>query len=133
MSVSQSPSRFPRPKKKKKTTTTNTHVGPKMEEGKKKHTIIIIITNNHLLHLPIPTHLAPKVLIKSIEMVLQLRGVHFVFGIVGRVLVEVGEQDRLAVRGLDVFSRTAVAVAAGANFVVEGAVDLFEGGKRVCE
>lgn len=55
-------------------------------------------------------------------MVLQLTGVHLVFGIVGRVLVEVWEEDGLRVGGFDVFARAAVAVAAGADFVVEGAV-----------
>ena len=56
-------------------------------------------------------------------MVLQLRGVHLVLGVVGRVLVEVGEQDGLRIRGLDVFPRAAIAVAAGADFVVERTVD----------
>ncbi len=55
-------------------------------------------------------------------MVLQLASVHLVLGIVGGVLVEVGKEDRLTVGGLDVFSGATVAVAAGANFVVEGAI-----------
>ena len=55
-------------------------------------------------------------------MVLELRRVHVCFGIVGGVLVEVGEEDGLAVGGLDVFAGAAVAVAAGADFVVETAV-----------
>lgn len=55
-------------------------------------------------------------------MVLQLTRIHLVLGIVGRVLVQVGEQDRLTVGGLDVFSRAAVAVAARADLVVERAV-----------
>ena len=72
-------------------------------------------------------------------MVLQLRRVHLVFRIVGRVLVEVGQQDRLRVGRFDVFARAAVAVSAGADFVVETAVDfvLFgaeDGGEvAVCE
>lgn len=57
-------------------------------------------------------------------MVLQLAGIHLVLRIVGWVLVEVGEEDCLRVGGFDVFARAAVAVAAGADFVVEGAVDL---------
>lgn len=57
-------------------------------------------------------------------MVLQLARVHLVFRIVGRVLVEVGEEDRLRVGGLDVLAAAAVAVPAGADLVVEGAVDL---------
>lgn len=50
-------------------------------------------------------------------MILQLRGVHPVLGVVGGVLVEVGHEDGLAVGGLDVFSRAAVAVTAGADFL----------------
>ena len=70
-------------------------------------------------------------------MVLQLRGREAGLVVVGRVLVEVGQQDGLRVGGLDVFARAAVAVAAGADFVVEAAVDfvLFraeDGGEVVC-
>ena len=88
----------------------------------RKRTIIIIVANDHLLRLAIFTHFAPKVFVESVEVVLELRRVHFVFGIVGGVLVEVGEEDRLAVGGLDVFAGAAVAVAASADFVVETAV-----------
>lgn len=42
-------------------------------------------------------------------------------------MVEVGEQDGLGVGGLDVFAGAAVAMAAGTDFVVEGAVDLWWG------
>ena len=56
-------------------------------------------------------------------MVLELAGVHLVFGIVCRVLVEVWKEDGLRVGWLDMFSRAAVTVAAGADLVVEGAVD----------
>ena len=56
-------------------------------------------------------------------MILQLGRRETRFVVVGRVLVEVGEQDGLRVGGFDVFARAAVAVAAGADFVVEGAVD----------
>jgi len=85
--------------------------------------IIIIIANHHLLDLTILAHLAPEVLVEGIEMVLQLRRVHFDLGVVGGVLVKVREEDCLAVGGLDVFARAAVTVAAGANFIVERAVD----------
>lgn len=59
-------------------------------------------------------------------MVLQLRRVHPVriLLVVGRVLVQVGHEDRLAVRGLDMLARASVAVAARANLEVEGAIDL---------
>jgi len=56
-------------------------------------------------------------------VVLQLAGVHLVLWVVGRVLVEVGEEDRLTVGGLDMLARAAVTVSACANLVVEGAVD----------
>jgi len=89
-----------------------------------KLTIIVIITNDDLLRLAILAHLAPEILVESIEVVLQLTRVHLVLGIVGWVLVQVGKEDGLRVGGLDVFSGAAVAVAAGADFVVERAVDL---------
>lgn len=89
---------------------------------KQKLTIVIIITNDHLLRLAILAHLAPEVLVEGVEVVLQLGRVHLVFGVVGRVLVEVGQQNGLRIGRLDVLARAAVAVAAGADFVVETAV-----------
>ena len=55
-------------------------------------------------------------------MVLQLARVHLVFGVVGRVLVQVWQEDGLGVGWFDVLATAAVAVAARADFVVEGAV-----------
>ena len=55
-------------------------------------------------------------------MVLQLARVHLVFGVVGRVLIQVRQEDGLGVGGFHVFATAAVAVPAGADFVVEGAV-----------
>ena len=89
---------------------------------RKRRTIVIVVAYHHLLWLAVFTHLAPKVLVESIEVVLELRRVHICFGIVGGVLVEIGEEDGLAVGGLDVFAGAAVAVSAGADFVVETAV-----------
>jgi len=57
--------------------------------------IIIIITNNHLLNLPKLAHLAPKVLIESIKVILQLTRIHLVLWIVRWVLVEVWQEDGL--------------------------------------
>jgi hypothetical protein len=57
-------------------------------------------------------------------VVLKLLRVHLVLGVEGGILVQVREEDRLAVRRLDVLSRAPVAVAAGADLVVETAVDL---------
>ena len=57
-------------------------------------------------------------------MHLHLLRVHFILGIIRRILVQVGQEDCLAVGWLDVLSRTAITVTAGTNFVVERAVDL---------
>lgn len=65
-------------------------------------------------------------------MVLQLTGVHLVLWIVCRVLIEVWEENRLAVRWLDVFARTSIAVATRANLVIERAVDLVLLGSYLC-
>lgn len=56
-------------------------------------------------------------------MILQLRSVHLSLRVECGVLVKVGEEDCLRVRGLDMFSGAAVTMAAGADFVVERAVD----------
>jgi hypothetical protein len=93
------------------------------KETQERHTIIIIITNNHFFNLAELAHLAPEVLVEGIEVILQLAGVHLNFGVVGRVLVEVREQDGLRVGGLDVLARATVPVATGTDLVVEGAVD----------
>ncbi len=93
--------------------------------GRFQLTVIVVIADYDLLRLAVLAHLAPKVLVERVKMVLQLAGVHLVFGIVGGVLVEVGEEDGLRVGGFDMFPRTAIAVAAGTDFVVEGAVDLW--------
>jgi hypothetical protein len=63
-------------------------------------------------------------------VVLKLARVHLVLGIVGRILVEVWEQDGLGVGRLDVFSRASIAMAASTDLVVERAVDLER--KRAC-
>lgn len=91
---------------------------------KKYHTIVVVVTHHHLLRLAVLAHLAPEVLVEGVEVVLQLARVHLVLGVVGRVLVQVREEDGLRVRGFHVLARAAVAVAAGADLVVEGAVDL---------
>lgn len=96
------------------------------KRGKKggiKRTIIIVITDHHLLRLAVLAHLAPEILVEGVKVVLQLARVHLVFGVVGRILVQVRQEDGLGVRGLDVLAAAAVAVPAGADLVVEGAVD----------
>ncbi len=112
----------PNPNPSTKTETKKTK--KRNEPHAEKLTIIIIITHDHLLHLPVLAHLAPEILVEGVEVVLQLARVHLVLGVVRRVLVQVRQQDGLRVRGFDVLARAAVAVPAGADFVVEGAVDL---------
>jgi hypothetical protein len=82
-----------------------------------KRTVIVVVADDELLELAVLAELAPDVLVEGVEVVLQLGGVHAVLGVVGRVLVEVGHEDGLAVGRLDVFSGAAVAVAAGADFL----------------
>ena len=86
--------------------------------------VVVVVAHHHLFNLAEFAHLAPEILVEGVEVVLQLRRCHARLAVVGGVLVEVGQKDRLAVGGLDVFARASVAVAAGADFVVEGAVDL---------
>lgn len=82
-------------------------------------TIVIVIAHDNLFRLSIFAHLAPEVFVEGIKVILQLRGVHLIFGVIGGVLVEVGEENGLRVRGLDVFSRAAITVATGSNLVVK--------------
>lgn len=60
-------------------------------------TVIVVIADDNLLNLAILAHLAPNVLVESIEVVLDLARVHLVLGVVGGILVEVGHQDGLRV------------------------------------
>ena len=93
--------------------------------GKRRQlTIIIVITNNHLLHLPKLTHLAPKILIERVKVHLQLFRIQLRLWVVCRVLVQVWKENGLRVGRLDVLARASVSVAAGADLVVERAVDL---------
>jgi hypothetical protein len=53
-------------------------------------TVVIVITYDNLLYLTIVTHLAEKVFVECVKVVLQLRWVHLVLWIEGWVLIEVG-------------------------------------------
>jgi len=86
--------------------------------------IVVVVAYHQLFDLAVFAHLAPDVLVKGVEVVLELGGVHARFVVVGWVLVEVRHEDGLRVGGLDVFARAAVAVTARADLVVEGAVNL---------
>lgn len=86
--------------------------------------VVVVVAHDELLELAVLAHFAPYVLVEGVKVVLQLRGVHAVLGVEGRVLVQIGHEDGLRVRRLDVLATAAVAVAAGTDLVVEGAVDL---------
>jgi len=85
--------------------------------------VVIVVAYYDFLNLAILAHLAPKILVEGVKVVLQLRRCHFVAGCVCGILVEVGQKDSLRVRGLDMFAGAAIAVAAGADLIVETAVD----------
>lgn len=90
--------------------------------GGKALTVIIVVAHDQLLDQPVLAQLAPNVLVEGVKVHLHLLRVHFVLRVVRRVLVQVRQQNRLRVRRLNVLARAAVSVAAGADFVVEGAV-----------
>jgi hypothetical protein len=86
-------------------------------------TIVVVVTNNYLLNLTKLAHLAPKVLVERIKVILQLTRVHLVLRVIGGILVHVWKEDCLRVGWLDVFPRAAIAMSACADLVVERAVD----------
>jgi hypothetical protein len=87
-------------------------------------TVVVVVANDQLFELTVLAQLTPYVLVESVEMVLHLASVHFVLGVVCRVLVHVRHKNGLRVRGLDMLAGTAVAVSACADLVVERAIDL---------
>lgn len=90
-----------------------------LREGKDREmlTIVVIVANDELLELTVLAQFTPDILVKGIKVVLQLRRVHAVLGVVRWVLVQVRHQDRLTIRGFDMFAGAAIAVAAGTNFL----------------
>jgi hypothetical protein len=93
------------------------------ESQRRIHTIIVIITDHHLFNLSKLAHFTPEILVKRIKVILQLTWIHLVLWIVCWILVEIWEENGLRVRGFNMFSRTAIAVATGSDFVVERAVE----------
>lgn len=66
--------------------------------------VIVVVAYDELLELAVLAALTPDVFVESVKVVLQLARVHAVLGVKGRVLVQVRHEDRLRVRGLDVFA-----------------------------
>lgn len=86
--------------------------------------IIVVIADDQLLKFTVLAHLTPHILVESVEVVLQLAGVHLILGVVGWVLVHVRHQDSLRVGRLDMFTGAAISVPTCADLVVERAIDL---------
>jgi hypothetical protein len=87
-------------------------------------TVVIVVADDDFFDEAVLAHLAPKVLVEGVEVALQLLRAHIVVLVIGRVLVEVREEDGLRVRGLDMLAGAAVTVTAGADLVVETTIDL---------
>lgn len=60
-------------------------------------TIVIVVADYHFFNFSVLAHLAPKVLVERVKVVLQLAWVHLVLRIVGWVLIHVWEQHCLTV------------------------------------
>ena len=58
-------------------------------------TVIVVVAHYDFLWLAVFAHLAPKVLVECVKVVLQLAGVHLVFRVVRGILVEIWEEDSL--------------------------------------
>lgn len=98
--------------------------------------VVRVVADDELLELAVAAQLAPEVLVEGVEVVHALLGRQPRLGVVRGVLVHGGQQDRLRVRRLHVLARAPVAVPAGADLVVEGAVDFVllraeDGGEEV--
>lgn len=98
--------------------------------------VVGVVADDELLQLAVLAQLAPQVLVEGVEVVGALLGGQPRPRVVRRVLVHRRQQDRLRVRRLHVLPRTPVPVPAGADLVVEGAVDFVllgaeDGGEEV--
>ena len=60
-------------------------------------TVVVVVAHDDLLNLSVLAHLTPEILVKGVEVVLELLRVHLALGVVCRVLVQVGEEDGLRV------------------------------------
>ena len=93
-------------------------------EGRAGLTVIVVVANDHFLDQAVLAQLAPDVLIEGIKMHLHLWRTHLVLRVVGRVLVQVWEEDGLRVGRLDMLAGASVAVTACTDLVVETTIDL---------
>ena len=92
--------------------------------GCEELTVVVVVAYDYLFYQAVLAQLAPNVFVESVKVHLHLLRAHLVLWVVCWVLVHVREKDGLRVRRLNVFSRAAVAMAAGANLVVKTAIDL---------
>jgi len=86
--------------------------------------VIVIVAYDYLFYFAKLAHFAPKILVKAIEVMLQLCWGHLELRVICGVLVEVGKEDGLRVGGFDMFARASITVSASSDLVVERAVDL---------
>jgi len=86
--------------------------------------VIVVVAHHQLLQLAVVAQLAPDVLVKGVEVVLQLRRIHLVLSVKAWVVVEIREENCLRIRRFYMLPRAAVTVAARSDFVVEAAIDL---------
>jgi len=84
-----------------------------------------IIGHIHLLNLPIfRGQFREHILIKIIEISLQLILRHGAAIDQGRILIQIGHDNRLTEGGLVVNARAFITMAAGSDFKVKGTIDL---------
>jgi hypothetical protein len=86
-------------------------------KGRRRLTIIIVVANDELLQLTVFAELTPNILVKRIEVVLELARIHAILRVVCGILVQVRHEDGLAVGRLDMFSRASITVSAGTDFL----------------
>ena len=97
-------------------TETNVHVADQM--------VANIVAHMHLLDLAVPhAELDEDILVEIVKVRLNLLWLHPVVGKMLRVLVHVANENSLAERGLVMYPKARVAMAAGTNLVVERTVD----------
>lgn len=57
-------------------------------------------------------------------MSLELHGIHLILRVVSGILVQIREKNGLRIRRLNMLPRASITMTAGANLIVEGAIDL---------
>lgn len=82
-----------------------------------------IITDMHLLDFTVLGQFDKEILVDIVKVLLNLSLGQITTGIMGRVMVHVGDKDGLREIGFDVFTRTTITMSTSTNLEVEGTVD----------